>query len=115
MERPQAEIVEIERHKYFLSQKMGYDVGWEAAASDWEQSYGRQWRAEHVSPVAAGAEASDDVAVVAAPCDGPGTECGPEESDACEEPSSVRADPAQPPRGPSQLRKLLRRVFSWSQ
>lgn len=26
---------EIERHKYFLSEKAGYDVGWEHARQDW--------------------------------------------------------------------------------
>ena len=28
-------IQEIERHKYFLSEKAGYDVGWEFAEQDW--------------------------------------------------------------------------------
>ncbi len=28
-------IAEIERHKYFLSEKAGYDVGWEFAEQDW--------------------------------------------------------------------------------
>ena len=28
-------ITEIERHKYFLSEKAGYDVGWDFAEQDW--------------------------------------------------------------------------------
>ncbi len=33
------EITEIERHKYFLSEKAGYDVGWEAAEKDWRARF----------------------------------------------------------------------------
>jgi hypothetical protein len=35
---------EIERHKYFLSEEAGFDVGWEFAERDWEEKYGRQFR-----------------------------------------------------------------------
>ena len=35
---------EIERHKYFLSQKFGQDIGWEAAAKDWVEHHAREWR-----------------------------------------------------------------------
>ena len=35
---------EIERHKYFLSQKQGFDVGREAAAVDWVAKYAAKWR-----------------------------------------------------------------------
>ena len=35
---------EIERHKYFLSEKKGYDVGWDFAQDDWESQYGEAWR-----------------------------------------------------------------------
>ncbi len=42
--RRPAEIQEIERHKYFLSEKAGCDVGWEAAEADWEARYADQWR-----------------------------------------------------------------------
>jgi hypothetical protein len=35
---------EIERHKYFLSQQKGYDVGEETAALDWVKNYARAWR-----------------------------------------------------------------------
>ncbi len=31
---------EIERHKYFLSEKAGFDVGWEAAEKDWMENFG---------------------------------------------------------------------------
>lgn len=33
------EIAEIERHKYFLSEKAGYDVGWEHAEQDWRAHF----------------------------------------------------------------------------
>ena len=38
------EVAEIERHKYFLSEKTGYDVGWEAAEQDWEAKYAAEFR-----------------------------------------------------------------------
>lgn len=38
------EIAEIEKHKYFLSEKAGYDVGWEAAEEDWESNFGETFR-----------------------------------------------------------------------
>ena len=40
---------EIERHKYFLSEKKGYDVGWDFAETDWEQQYGDAWRSQQDS------------------------------------------------------------------
>ena len=40
-----AEQLEIERHKYFLSEKLGYDVGWDVAEQDWERSFAPDWRA----------------------------------------------------------------------
>ena len=46
MERSSDEIAEIERHKYFLSEKHGYDVGWETAEQDWEENFAEQWRRE---------------------------------------------------------------------
>ncbi len=33
------EIAEVERHKYFLSEKAGHDVGWEHAEQDWRAHY----------------------------------------------------------------------------
>jgi hypothetical protein len=39
-----AQVKEIERHKYFLSMQIGYDVGWEPAALDWVQKYAAAWR-----------------------------------------------------------------------
>ena len=39
-----AELREINLHKYFLSQKRGYDVGFEAARRDWEDKHSRRWR-----------------------------------------------------------------------
>ncbi len=38
------QTAEIERHKYFLSEKAGYDVGWEHAARDWETHHGPAFR-----------------------------------------------------------------------
>lgn len=42
--RSPEEVAEIERHKYFLSEKVGHDVGWEAAEQDWDSKYGEQFR-----------------------------------------------------------------------
>jgi hypothetical protein len=38
------EVAEIERHKYFLSEEAGYDVGIEFAERDWEDNFGKQFR-----------------------------------------------------------------------
>lgn len=40
----QEQLKEIERHKYFLSQRLGYDVGWEVAAKDWIENHAAAWR-----------------------------------------------------------------------
>lgn len=40
----QRQMNEIERHKYFLSEKYGRDVGWEAAARDWVEKHAGKWR-----------------------------------------------------------------------
>ena len=45
----ESEIAQIEQHKYFLSEKAGYDVGWEHAEQDWR---------EHFGPTAATAESA---------------------------------------------------------
>ncbi len=42
--RSPEEVAEIEKHKYFLSEKAGYDVGWETAEQDWESNFGKQYR-----------------------------------------------------------------------
>lgn len=47
VERSQQEISEIERHKYFMSEKVGYDVGWEEAVDDWETNHGHEFRRMH--------------------------------------------------------------------
>ena len=39
IERTREEVAEIERHKYFLSENAGYDVGWEAAEKDWDEHH----------------------------------------------------------------------------
>ena len=41
----QRQLREIERHKYVLSEKLGHDVGWEAAARDWSENFAATWRA----------------------------------------------------------------------
>lgn len=33
-------VAEIEKHKYFLSEKAGHDVGWEFAEQDYRERYG---------------------------------------------------------------------------
>jgi hypothetical protein len=43
------EIAEIERHKYFLSEEAGYDVGIEFAEKDWEDNFGKQFRHVHAA------------------------------------------------------------------
>ena len=45
--RTRQEASEIERHKYFLSEKAGRDVGWEHAARDWDQKFGDEHRRLH--------------------------------------------------------------------
>jgi len=35
-----AETAEVERHKYFLSEQAGHDVGWEFAEQDWREKFG---------------------------------------------------------------------------
>jgi hypothetical protein len=63
-----SEIQEIERHKYFLSEKAGFDVGWEAAETDWETHFAEQWRerqAEEASGAECPAESAEDCESVA--------------------------------------------------
>ena len=56
IERSQEEIAEIERHKYFLSERAGHDVGWEHAEQDWEANYSVEFRRIHArkAPVSTG-------------------------------------------------------------
>ena len=51
VDRSQQEISEIERHKYYLSEKAGYDVGWDHAANDWEEKHSGEFRRIHAAPV----------------------------------------------------------------
>ncbi len=44
VDRSPAEVAEIEKHKYFLSEQMGYDVGWETAEQDWESNHAETFR-----------------------------------------------------------------------
>ncbi len=46
IERSPEEVAEIERHKYFLSERAGHDVGWEHAAADWEANHASDFRVE---------------------------------------------------------------------
>ena len=50
MDRSPEEIAENERHKYFLSEKQGHDVGWDVAAEDWDRHHAAAWRAGHADP-----------------------------------------------------------------
>ena len=43
-QRSPEETAEIEKHKYFLSEKAGHDVGWEAAEKDWESKFADDFR-----------------------------------------------------------------------
>ena len=36
-------IVEINRHKWFESEKVGYDIGFEKAAEDWISRFSQSW------------------------------------------------------------------------
>ena len=60
MQRTTAEITEIERHKYYLSEQQGHDVGWEFAEQDWEANYGNAWRQEHL-PIDSPSRSNQDV------------------------------------------------------
>ena len=44
IERSPEEVAEIERHKYFLSESAGHDVGWDHAAADWEANHAEAFR-----------------------------------------------------------------------
>ena len=35
------QVTEVERHKYFMSEKAGHDVGWDFAESDWRIHFDR--------------------------------------------------------------------------
>jgi hypothetical protein len=37
---------EVELHKYYLSMKAGYDVGWDLACEDWLKYYAKKYREE---------------------------------------------------------------------
>ena len=41
-----AEHEEILRHKWYQSEKMGYDIGFELAQFDWRIKHGSRWRKE---------------------------------------------------------------------
>lgn len=43
-----AEFEAIEVHKYYLSEKAGYDVGMEVAVADWTQNHAPKWRSERL-------------------------------------------------------------------
>jgi stress response protein YsnF len=43
-----AELHAIEVHKYYLSEKAGYDVGQDFAIKDWLANYAARWRYERL-------------------------------------------------------------------
>ena len=45
----QAEREEVMKHKWYESEKKGYDIGFELAQMDWRIKYGSQWRRERQS------------------------------------------------------------------
>ena len=92
MEKRPEEISEIERHKYFLSEKKGYDVGWEFAEHDWEQNFAVAWRKQQHS-------ASEQCS----------NSNGTSSSVACAELARVNSADHKKP---SRIRSLLARVFS---
>ena len=40
----QMQLREIERHKYLVSERCGYDIGWDFAAEDWIMAHAGPWR-----------------------------------------------------------------------
>ncbi len=47
-ELTEEELKAVDTHKYYLSQKMGYDVGIECALRDWIQNQSQKWRQERI-------------------------------------------------------------------
>lgn len=43
------ELEEVKRHKYFMSESRGYDVGYEAACSDWLANHAAEFRQQEQS------------------------------------------------------------------
>ena len=41
-------VAEIERHKWFESEKVGYDIGFESAADDWFKRFSSAWVAHNM-------------------------------------------------------------------
>lgn len=112
MTRNAAELAEIERHKYLLSEKSGYDVGWEFAERDWDQHHAAQWRQAQAGQVV------DDQAVAVAVQEAPpklAKQPRPAQRAAGAEPeqrerSTQRPVPEQTPEAPV---SWFRRCFSW--
>lgn len=44
LSRSPEETAEIEKHKYFMSEQAGHDVGWDVAEQDWEANHAEQFR-----------------------------------------------------------------------
>jgi len=40
-------IDEINKHKWFESEKVGHDIGFEQAAQDWINRYAKEWKRAH--------------------------------------------------------------------
>ena len=94
MQRTTAEITEIERHKYYLSEQQGHDVGWEFAEQDWEVNYGNAWRQEHL-PIGSSPQILDAVVTAGDPAE------------------SMQLDPTVPlERGTGPLLRLFARIFA---
>jgi len=40
-------VEEINKHKWFQSEKAGYDIGFDQAAQDWINRYAEEWKRAH--------------------------------------------------------------------
>lgn len=94
MQRTTAEITEIERHKYYLSEQQGHDVGWEFAEQDWEVNYSNTWRQEHL-PIDSSPQILNAIVTAGAAAE------------------SMQLDPTVPfERGTGPLLRLFSRIFA---
>jgi hypothetical protein len=48
LEEDEREAIEV--HKYYLSEKAGYDVGWKFAYDGWMKNYSKEWRRKKKKP-----------------------------------------------------------------
>ncbi len=111
MRRSTEEIAEIERHKYFLSEKRGHDVGWEFAEEDWERHHADQWRRERTGAAThcEGSPATTTCCQESASVD---VEQRPQAAETEVHETVIRKDAAGPTPERGALRWLFSRLFS---